>query len=63
MKIEYKGIEFDCEFDYEHAEPEVGLTGGYTLTNVTLAWENTNLIDVLSEDAIQYMEEYAEGRY
>lgn len=63
MIIEYLGVKFDCEFDYEKPEEEVGLAGGHTLTSVTLWCDNTELIDVLSVDTIQHLEMYAEGRY
>lgn len=63
MKIEYKGIKFECEFDYCDSEEDTGLAGGHTLTHVTLWHDDTELIDVLSLDAIEYMEQYAEGRY
>ena len=61
MKIEYKGIEFDCEFNYEQSESDTGLSGGHVLTHVTLWYDDTELIDVLSLDAIQYFEQYEDG--
>lgn len=63
MTIEYLGVKFDCEFDYENSEYDTGYTGGHTLTHVTLWHDDTELIDVLSIDTIQYLEMYAEGRY
>lgn len=64
IKIEYEGIQFECEYDYEEAQTETEIdppiAAAAYISRVYVAGTQYNLLDVLSVGTVQALEEKIE---
>jgi len=64
IEIEYEGIQFECEYDYEEAQTETEIdppiAAAAYISRVYVAGTQYDLLDVLSVGTVQALEEKIE---
>ena len=54
--ITYEGVDFDCLYDIENPDPDVGYGGGCYLERVSIVGNKADILDMLAPHIIDYLE-------